>query len=82
MPALSDSTTLSWGSQPLCTFPRLVFSFQVQEGDGKLILYPSENVFQIIFHDGSGQIQYPLEPGDTRSDTFGPSKIMTGAGFY
>ncbi|XP_073068702.1 glutamate-rich protein 6B isoform X1 [Manis javanica] len=32
---------------------------EVQEGDGKLILYPSENVFQIIFHDGSGQIHYP-----------------------
>ncbi|KAG8520293.1 Glutamate-rich protein 6B, partial [Galemys pyrenaicus] len=31
----------------------------VCDGDGKIILYPSKNVFQIIFPDGSGQIHYP-----------------------
>ncbi|KAF0874373.1 ERI6B protein, partial [Crocuta crocuta] len=32
---------------------------EVHQGDGKLILYPSGTVFQIIFPDGSGQIHYP-----------------------
>ncbi|XP_005601292.1 glutamate-rich protein 6B isoform X1 [Equus przewalskii] len=32
---------------------------KVHKGDGKLILYPSEKVFQILFPDGSGQIYYP-----------------------
>ncbi|KAB0398713.1 hypothetical protein E2I00_018919 [Balaenoptera physalus] len=31
----------------------------VHQGDGKIILYPSETVFQILFPDGSGQIYYP-----------------------
>ncbi|XP_059935751.1 glutamate-rich protein 6B [Mesoplodon densirostris] len=31
----------------------------VHQGDGKIILYPSEIVFQILFPDGSGQIYYP-----------------------
>ncbi|XP_057563187.1 glutamate-rich protein 6B [Hippopotamus amphibius kiboko] len=31
----------------------------VHRGDGKIILYPSETVFQILFPDGSGQIYYP-----------------------
>ncbi|XP_066873001.1 glutamate-rich protein 6B [Kogia breviceps] len=32
---------------------------KVHQGDGKIILYPSETVFQILFPDGSGQIYYP-----------------------
>ncbi|TKC37652.1 hypothetical protein EI555_013003 [Monodon monoceros] len=32
---------------------------KVHQGDGKIILYPSEIVFQILFPDGSGQIYYP-----------------------
>ncbi|XP_004680373.1 PREDICTED: glutamate-rich protein 6B [Condylura cristata] len=32
--------------------------FKVHD-DAKIILYPSKNVFQIIFPDGSGQIHYP-----------------------
>ncbi|XP_029794322.1 glutamate-rich protein 6B [Suricata suricatta] len=32
---------------------------EVHQDDGKLILYPSGIVFQIIFPDGSGQIHYP-----------------------
>ncbi|XP_072832383.1 glutamate-rich protein 6B isoform X3 [Vicugna pacos] len=32
---------------------------KVHQGDGELILYPSETVFQILFSDGSGQIHYP-----------------------
>ncbi|XP_014645465.1 PREDICTED: glutamate-rich protein 6B [Ceratotherium simum simum] len=32
---------------------------KVHEGDGKLILYPSGTVFQILFPDGSGQLHYP-----------------------
>ncbi|XP_036687956.1 glutamate-rich protein 6B [Balaenoptera musculus] len=32
---------------------------RVHQGDGKIILYPSETVFQILFPDGSGQIYYP-----------------------
>ncbi|XP_004319737.1 glutamate-rich protein 6B [Tursiops truncatus] len=31
----------------------------VHQGDAKIILYPSEIVFQILFPDGSGQIYYP-----------------------
>uniref|UniRef100_A0A2K5CMQ0 Glutamate rich 6B n=1 Tax=Aotus nancymaae TaxID=37293 RepID=A0A2K5CMQ0_AOTNA len=31
----------------------------VHQGDGKLILYPNENVYQIFFPDGTGQIYYP-----------------------
>ncbi|XP_047410256.1 glutamate-rich protein 6B [Sciurus carolinensis] len=31
----------------------------VRRGDGKLILYPNENVFQVLFPDGTGQIRYP-----------------------
>ncbi|XP_059985544.1 glutamate-rich protein 6B [Lagenorhynchus albirostris] len=31
----------------------------VHQGDAKIILYPSEIVFQILFPDGSGQIHYP-----------------------
>lgn len=46
-------------------FHKLVFSSQVPHGDVKLILYPNENIFQILFPDGSGQIQYPLEHKDT-----------------
>ncbi|XP_037382905.1 glutamate-rich protein 6B isoform X2 [Talpa occidentalis] len=32
---------------------------EVHDDDAKIILYPSKNVFQIIFADGSGQIHYP-----------------------
>ncbi|XP_045332792.1 glutamate-rich protein 6B-like [Leopardus geoffroyi] len=32
---------------------------EVPQGDGKLILYPSGIVFQILFPDESGQIHYP-----------------------
>ncbi|XP_007187120.1 glutamate-rich protein 6B [Balaenoptera acutorostrata] len=32
---------------------------KVHQGDGKIILYPNETVFQILFPDGSGQIYYP-----------------------
>ncbi|XP_060143828.1 glutamate-rich protein 6B [Globicephala melas] len=32
---------------------------KVHQGDAKIILYPSEIVFQILFPDGSGQIYYP-----------------------
>ncbi|KAF6376165.1 hypothetical protein mRhiFer1_004645 [Rhinolophus ferrumequinum] len=32
---------------------------KVPQGDVKLILYPNENIFQILFPDGSGQIHYP-----------------------
>nr|XP_019612519.1 PREDICTED: glutamate-rich protein 6B [Rhinolophus sinicus] len=32
---------------------------KVPKGDVKLILYPNENIFQILFPDGSGQIHYP-----------------------
>ncbi|XP_059759408.1 glutamate-rich protein 6B [Balaenoptera ricei] len=32
---------------------------RVHQGDGKIILYPSDTVFQILFPDGSGQIYYP-----------------------
>ncbi|XP_036897551.1 glutamate-rich protein 6B [Sturnira hondurensis] len=31
----------------------------VPQGDVKLILYPNESIFQILFPDGSGQIHYP-----------------------
>nr|XP_018895102.3 glutamate-rich protein 6B [Gorilla gorilla gorilla]XP_055215592.1 glutamate-rich protein 6B [Gorilla gorilla gorilla] len=31
----------------------------VHQGDGKLILYPNKNVYQILFPDGTGQIHYP-----------------------
>ncbi|KAM9049828.1 glutamate-rich protein 6B [Megaptera novaeangliae] len=34
-------------------------NIKVHQGDGKIILYPSETVFQILFPDGSGQIYYP-----------------------
>ncbi|XP_043334314.1 glutamate-rich protein 6B [Cervus canadensis] len=33
--------------------------FPVLQGDGKIILYPNEIIFQILFPDGSGQIYYP-----------------------
>ncbi|TEA23130.1 hypothetical protein DBR06_SOUSAS5410064 [Sousa chinensis] len=39
--------------------PRLASQTQVHQGDAKIILYPSEIVFQILFPDGSGQIYYP-----------------------
>ncbi|XP_059748196.1 glutamate-rich protein 6B isoform X2 [Bos taurus] len=32
---------------------------KVLQGDGKIILYPDEIIFQILFPDGSGQIYYP-----------------------
>ncbi|XP_058132833.2 glutamate-rich protein 6B [Dasypus novemcinctus] len=32
---------------------------KVHRGDGKLILYPNECVFQVLFPDGTGQIHYP-----------------------
>nr|XP_054384965.1 glutamate-rich protein 6B isoform X3 [Pongo abelii] len=32
---------------------------EVHQGDGKLILYPNKNVYQILFPDGTGQIHYP-----------------------
>nr|XP_020729603.1 glutamate-rich protein 6B isoform X1 [Odocoileus virginianus texanus] len=32
---------------------------KVLQGDGKIILYPDEIIFQILFADGSGQIYYP-----------------------
>nr|XP_034491887.1 glutamate-rich protein 6B [Marmota flaviventris] len=32
---------------------------KVRKGDGKLILYPNENIFQVLFPDGTGQIHYP-----------------------
>ncbi|KAM4862377.1 glutamate-rich protein 6B [Urocitellus parryii] len=32
---------------------------KVHKGDGKLILYPNENIFQVLFPDGTGQIHYP-----------------------
>ncbi|XP_055281969.1 glutamate-rich protein 6B [Moschus berezovskii] len=32
---------------------------KVLQGDGKIILYPDETIFQILFPDGSGQIYYP-----------------------
>ncbi|XP_008826003.2 glutamate-rich protein 6B, partial [Nannospalax galili] len=32
---------------------------KVHQGDGKLILYPSRNIFQICFPNGTGQIHYP-----------------------
>ncbi|XP_013362406.1 PREDICTED: glutamate-rich protein 6B [Chinchilla lanigera] len=32
---------------------------KVHRGDGKLILYSNENIFQILFPDGTGQIHYP-----------------------
>ncbi|XP_072618639.1 glutamate-rich protein 6B [Vulpes vulpes] len=50
---------LNRDSEPLCTFYKLIFSSQVHAHDGKLILYPSETVFQVLLPDGSGQIHYP-----------------------
>ncbi|XP_035866990.1 glutamate-rich protein 6B [Phyllostomus discolor] len=32
---------------------------KVPQGDVKVILYPNERIFQILFPDGSGQIHYP-----------------------
>ncbi|KAM5312355.1 glutamate-rich protein 6B [Glossophaga mutica] len=32
---------------------------KVPQGDVKLIFYPNESIFQILFPDGSGQIHYP-----------------------
>ncbi|XP_077711773.1 glutamate-rich protein 6B isoform X2 [Canis aureus] len=34
-------------------------TIKVHAHDGKLILYPSETVFQVLLPDGSGQIHYP-----------------------
>ncbi|KAM9610184.1 glutamate-rich protein 6B [Trichechus inunguis] len=31
----------------------------VHQGDGKVILYPSGTLFQVLFPDGTGQIHYP-----------------------
>lgn len=53
------------GQSSLCASHRLAFSQQVHRGDAKLYLYPDETIFQILFPDGSGQIQYPLEREDT-----------------
>ncbi|KAM9675068.1 glutamate-rich protein 6B [Dama dama] len=36
-----------------------VLAPEVLQGDGKIILYPNEIIFQILFPDGSGQIYYP-----------------------
>nr|XP_023406993.1 glutamate-rich protein 6B [Loxodonta africana] len=32
---------------------------KVHQGDGKIILYPSGTLFQVLFPDGTGQIHYP-----------------------
>ncbi|XP_042637844.1 glutamate-rich protein 6B [Orycteropus afer afer] len=32
---------------------------KVHQGDGKVTLYPSRTVFQVLFPDGTGQIHYP-----------------------
>ncbi|XP_077014391.1 glutamate-rich protein 6B isoform X2 [Tamandua tetradactyla] len=32
---------------------------EVHHGEGKLILYPNESIFQVLFPDGTGQIHYP-----------------------
>nr|XP_012638178.1 glutamate-rich protein 6B [Microcebus murinus] len=34
-------------------------STKMHQGDGNLVLYPNETVFQILFPDGTGQIHYP-----------------------
>ena len=81
---LVTTPALIWARQPLGPFHRLFSSSQVPQGDGKLILYPNETVFQILFPDGSGQIQYPLAHRDTPVDTFDTKKSLIwgrGMGF-
>ncbi|KAM8922514.1 LOW QUALITY PROTEIN: glutamate-rich protein 6B [Lycaon pictus] len=59
-------------------------TIKVHAHDGKLILYPSETVFQVLLPDGSGQIQYPLKPRNIHTDSYGTSKVCgsgLGRGF-
>lgn len=51
------------------------FPPQVHQDNAKLDFYPDESIFQILFPDGSGQIQYPLEQQDTRGHTRRPKSV-------
>ncbi|CAK7289066.1 Glutamate-rich protein 6B [Vulpes lagopus] len=50
-------------------------TIKVHAHDGKLILYPSETVFQVLLPDGSGQIQYPLKPRNIHTDSYPSGRL-------